>query len=193
MSVTKETTIELIKNTAYKLFVERGYDKVTVNEICQACGIVKSTFYYHVKSKEELISHLYDNICEIIYSNVPEIIKADNYWEALWKCIEPILQFSTEIGPDLNVQSLKANLNNDIGTYDLKEELKKISIPLIEKAQQLGQIRNQSRPEDLYEATIHAIYGYDLVWCIKKGNFNKIDKTRKTLEALYDIAPENRF
>jgi AcrR family transcriptional regulator len=192
MTTVKEQPKEKIINTAYKLFIERGYDNVTINDICKACGIVKSTFYYHLKSKEDIIADLFGNVCELLYNNVANFLNAESYWEQLWKCFETIIKFSVETGYDLNGQCLKININNDIGTYNLKEPLSQIAVPIIKKAQEAGQIRNQSQAEDLYRASIHTIYGYDVMWCIKKGSFDKLEYTRRALENVYDVAPELR-
>lgn len=44
-----------ILNTAEMLFFTKGYAKTTVNDILQAIGIAKGTFYYYFKSKEEVM------------------------------------------------------------------------------------------------------------------------------------------
>lgn len=192
MGTMKEQTNERIISTAYKLFVEQGYDNVTINDICKACGIVKSTFYYNLKSKEDIIADLYGDICELLYNNVANLMNSGSYWEQLWKCFEAIIKFSIDIGADLNGQCLKINITNDIGTYNLKEPLAQIAIPIVKKAQEAGQIRNQSPAEDLYRASVFTIYGYDLMWSIKKGSFDKLEATKKALENIYDVAPELR-
>ncbi|OPJ58018.1 TetR/AcrR family transcriptional regulator [Clostridium oryzae] len=192
MAAEKEQTKEKIINVAYKLFIKQGYDNVTINDICKTCGIVKSTFYYHLKSKEDIIADLFGNICELLYNNVENLMNAENYWEQLWKCFEVIIKFSVDIGYDLNGQSLKININKDIGTYNIKESLTRIAVPIIKRAQEAGEIRNQSPAEELYRASIFTIYGYDVMWCIKKGSFDKLDYTKRALENIYDVAPELR-
>ena len=47
-----------IINTSYQLFMENGYDQTTVNDICKACSITKTTFYRYIDSKEELKKEL---------------------------------------------------------------------------------------------------------------------------------------
>ena len=49
-------TQERIRECALSLFKEKGYDNVTVVQICEAAGITKRTFYYHFDSKEQLLS-----------------------------------------------------------------------------------------------------------------------------------------
>lgn len=44
-----------IRRAAFRLFVERGYDCVTTEEIASAAGVSSRTFFRHVPTKEELL------------------------------------------------------------------------------------------------------------------------------------------
>jgi len=47
-----------ILDAAEKLFAVKGYEAATVNDILDAVKIAKGTFYYHYKSKEEVLDAL---------------------------------------------------------------------------------------------------------------------------------------
>jgi AcrR family transcriptional regulator len=53
----KETRRNLIR-TAARLWSERGFDAVTVEEICSEAGVGRTTFYLHFESKEQLLGSL---------------------------------------------------------------------------------------------------------------------------------------
>jgi len=44
-----------IRRAAFRLFIERGYDAVTTEEIATAAGVSARTFFRHVPTKEELL------------------------------------------------------------------------------------------------------------------------------------------
>lgn len=49
-----EQTVEKILDVSHKLFMEKGYDKTTIQDIIDAVGMSKGIIYYHFKSKEEV-------------------------------------------------------------------------------------------------------------------------------------------
>jgi AcrR family transcriptional regulator len=44
-----------IRRAAFRLFIERGYDAVTTEEIASAAGVSPRTFFRHVPTKDELL------------------------------------------------------------------------------------------------------------------------------------------
>lgn len=45
--------------TAVALIKSRGYDHVTISEICRTAGVAKGSFYVHYRSKEDIVRESY--------------------------------------------------------------------------------------------------------------------------------------
>src|ERR1700678_2103296 len=46
--------LELL-DIAQRLFLERGYERTTVNDVIDAAGVSKGAFYHHFRAKEDLL------------------------------------------------------------------------------------------------------------------------------------------
>ena len=57
MKITREE----ISDTAVKLFLDKGYNNVTIQDICNELNITKPTLYKYISNKEDLILDLDDS------------------------------------------------------------------------------------------------------------------------------------
>lgn len=57
---------------ATTLFIQKGFEKTSVNDILKIVGIAKGTFYYYFKSKEEVLEAVVDQITLLIKSRVKD-------------------------------------------------------------------------------------------------------------------------
>ncbi len=54
----KEETVADILRVAKELFYELGYEKTTIHNIAERCGLSKGALYHHFKSKEEVLKRI---------------------------------------------------------------------------------------------------------------------------------------
>ena len=57
MKKGEKRKLELLQ-IAYRLFVSRGYENTSVDEIIDEAGIAKGTFYYYFESKEQMLEEV---------------------------------------------------------------------------------------------------------------------------------------
>jgi AcrR family transcriptional regulator len=62
-------------DAAQKLFFKRGYLNVSVNDIIDAVGVAKGTFYHYFKSKEDLLNQLIDRFTRQTLLRVEGLLK----------------------------------------------------------------------------------------------------------------------
>lgn len=66
MRIVKEAEEQkqAILDAAEILFTTKGYGKTTIMDILEAVGIAKGTFYYHFKSKEDVMDAIIERVVE---------------------------------------------------------------------------------------------------------------------------------
>lgn len=70
MQQRSEETRTKIMESAIKLFSTHGFNKASVDDICEEAGISKGAFYHHFKSKQELFLALLDGWLQAIDSAI---------------------------------------------------------------------------------------------------------------------------
>jgi len=57
-------TKEVIIKTALKLFLSKGFNETSMNEIAREVGISKPAIYHHFKNKDELVKAIFDHFSQ---------------------------------------------------------------------------------------------------------------------------------
>lgn len=64
-----------ILDEAFRIFLDRGYDNASLNDVIYEAGLSKGMFYHHFKSKEALLLALFDRISDETYEGIRPIIE----------------------------------------------------------------------------------------------------------------------
>lgn len=62
---------------AYKMFLSNGYENTSVDEIIEAAGIAKGTYYYYFESKEAMLEEVIGMMIDIEVSNAKLVLESD--------------------------------------------------------------------------------------------------------------------
>ena len=106
-----EITVERILNAAQRLFLEKGYENTTIQDIVDALGdLTKGAIYHHFKSKEEILDAVGD---KMFFENNPfEAVMDRKDLNGLQKLQEAIrLNQSDENRVNLTIQSIPITQN----------------------------------------------------------------------------------
>ncbi|KRK78658.1 TetR/AcrR family transcriptional regulator [Companilactobacillus nodensis] len=181
-------TKKLILKNAYKLFQEKSYQEVSIDDICNACNLTKPAFYYHFKAKSDLLIHYYDHVVEKMTLKISN--KNDDYWKQFIDLFIQLIESSVAIGTDLVRQLFITNLKIDKGSFDFNKQFASMCVNLISKAQSSNQIRNKQDPKELFIASSFLFTGYEVFWAIKNDDKNTIQNVIASIEVIFDIQPE---
>lgn len=120
---------ELIISSAEKLFLEKGFDKVSMRDISEEAKLSKGAIYHHYKSKDEIIKEIINKYVELQRSMLVDLIKkTDGYTgkdkivylldnivdtvESRFKKLE-VDEYQCIKSPDMVYIYLKNNMNYD--------------------------------------------------------------------------------
>ncbi|MCJ8011835.1 TetR/AcrR family transcriptional regulator [Paenibacillus sp. KQZ6P-2] len=92
----KDELKELIFSTSLQLFKEKGFDGVTVEEITQACGIAKGTFYNYFPKKETILFHLGNYQMEVVHQAISRNSNMTNIKESLLAIFKDLFVYLEE-------------------------------------------------------------------------------------------------
>ena len=121
-----EQTVEMILDVAERLFLEKGYEKTTIQDIVDNMnGMTKGAIYHHFKGKEEILTAVESRIT--LRENPFETVKDDKSLSGLEK--------------------LRKVINNNQATQSDKDNRKISSemLPLLENPQLLANIIESNR------------------------------------------------
>lgn len=187
--IDKQHVIEV----AISLYQERGYDNVTVNEICKQSGISYGTFFNHFETKDALlVDYVIDRL-----SNEQFLLAAIRKQSPLDKLIAmetSIIQNVTEIGAHLMTRFLALQvLDPNFGqkTKVLHDQVHALYCDLIAQAQEAHEIRNQSAPADLLGIMRDLCTSTFTAWAADPTIDCQCQHI-KTIEILLDVLPEFR-
>lgn len=183
-------TKKRIRAVALSLFAEKSFEEVTLNEICEKSGVNRHTFYYHFKSKDELLDRFYEISYQLKTGDLSTILTADSYVEQFWLLNRHMIDYIEETGVAIVRQILVKNITRNIGTFSIPpegKELLKLQTQIIEKGQAGGQFHSQAEAGFLvylfFQLTIASI----IHWSIHDGGFSFRDHLRFLYEQAFDV------
>ena len=145
-----EVTVEKILVVAQRLFLEKGYDNTTIQDIVDHLGgLSKGAVYHHFKSKEEIMDAVGDRMFSA--NNPFEKVRNRSDLNGLEKLREAIrLNHSDEARTDMTIQSIPLTRNPRL-LVEMIESNRRILTPyyqeLLEEGNKDGSIHTEYAKE----------------------------------------------
>lgn len=141
---TYETTHENVIKSGKRLFMQNGYERTNLRELCKEAGITTGSFYRHFASKEELFGYLvqpaidglykmYDASKELCFDSI-ETERIKELWKISNDTLQNLVDFIYQ-----NFDSFKLLLEcadgtkyssfvNDVVTMEVQNTLKMLDV-----------------------------------------------------------------
>lgn len=180
----RQSTKSKIVKAAWKLFYKQGYDNTTVDEIIEASGTSKGSFYHYFKGKDSLLSslsYLFDQKYEELMPGLdPDMDTYDklmylNY--ELFHMIETsvdIKLLATLYSSQLITKGKKHLLDQNRTYYVLLNQL-------VKEGQEKGDLTTEKSAEEI--AKVYALMERALLydWSLCKGNYSLSEYSQELL------------
>lgn len=182
-------TRESIFKVALELFIQNGFENVSITDITKKAGTAKGTFYTHFKSKDQVIVEHFKGI-DLYYEEVLEKLtdEGSNYEKIITILREGFL-YTENIGKEL----LKVVLINQISgneeipyVMDKSRRIYRIVLKLIVDGQKSGEFVPDRDPDELVMAILQHYSGIYMRWCLLEENETLSELGIKSLKMLID-------
>lgn len=81
-------TKEAIVGAFYALIQNKSFEKITVRDIVEECGINRKTFYYYFKDIYDLVEYAFRNEMDVYINNVPEENSLEESISGIFELVE---------------------------------------------------------------------------------------------------------
>ena len=165
---------------AERLFTERNFSDVNVEDITDEAGITKGAFYVHFESKDALVAILIADhaaCADANYKTFVETLPNDMpISEVLLALTQKIAdELMDTIGCENMKKVYQMLLSGTAGTEAVKgygRELYALVYSILEKGLRSGEFTSSLPPETLSRHFVMAIRGVSYEWCVRYPDFN---------------------
>lgn len=169
---------------AAKLFLENDFNQVSVEQIVEAAGVAKGTFYIYFPSKDALIAEFISDYVERVDADYRKIWQdaplGMTVEQLVLVLVEKITDTLTEtIGCDSMRTVYKLLLEHNLAMSGVSGYSRDLYIgftELLTEGMRRGEFKNAMPPEALARHFVLALRGLSYEWCIRYPDFNLKDE-----------------
>ena len=137
--IKKEIRKKELLNIAYKLFMTKGYENTSVDEIIAEAKIAKGTYYYYFESKEETLEKVIEMMIE------EECKKANEILQSNLSVQEKILGIIISMRPNTEELKIQKAINipeNIVMHKKINKKIIEVITPLLTEVIEEGKKQN---------------------------------------------------
>ncbi len=168
-----------IFNTALNLIKEKGFDKVSVDDICAACGVSKGAFYHHFKSKLDIMSEsesLINNMLENIQIHESDGSIKEKLLILMGSILDVAEKSGVEVTRQLTVVTTGGHYIQQENRNTFAIHTRKLIQQILTEAVEKGELSPETNKEASTEIIMTFLSGMIADWCIFNGAYSISEK-----------------
>lgn len=165
-----------ITQASVLLFEEKGFSDTSIQDIVEAIGVTKGTFYYYFNSKEQLLMEIHLEYISDLLKRQQTILESDHLSgrEKLEAIIALLIHDIQHNGPSGRVffREMRHLVEENVDTIEKQRDLFRLNIEqLITDSIEAGEFRKDLRA-DIVAFGVLGIANYSYNWFNPKGNMS---------------------
>ncbi|MEW9699427.1 TetR/AcrR family transcriptional regulator [Paenibacillus sp. SI8] len=147
-----------------KLFKEKGFDHVTVEEITQVCGIAKGTFYNYFPRKEAILLHLGQTQMEAVQISMQRYAHISDLKEKLTRLFHDLFERYSE-HPDMIKMTISEMMRSTLlfqEEMSITRKFEEVLTGMLDDAKTRGQVDERTVTSDI-AAILVGLYFYSVL------------------------------
>ena len=177
---TRNTRGKII-DAAWQLFYRQGYDDTTVEEIIEASGTSRGSFYHYFQGKDDLLSTLAD-VFDRKYEELAETMdpEMDRFDQLMYLNRELFAMLENSISLDLVARLYSSQLvtRGDKSLMDHNRIYYRLLRQIVLQGQERGELRGDVTANEIVRA--YALCERALIydWCLSEGDYSLTQYSR---------------
>lgn len=179
--IQAKKTHDKVFKTAINLMHSKGFENITVSEICKKAGVSTGTFYNCFESKYNILDEIFKDADFYFLSVVSTSLKSLPFN----KKIQMFFKYYAEYNDNQGVAFTK-HLYYSRSTLFIKKDrpMQNVLQDIIEEGQNLSKITNKFTSLEIVEYLFISVRGLLYDWCLHEGEYNLIQAMDKYVEIL---------
>ena len=170
----KRDTKGKITTAALALFSEKGYENTTIEDILEASGTSRGTFYHYFEGKDALFSHmtvLLDDVYKKLEAEIPEEYDAFEKLMFLDREICRVIENQMSVELITRMYSTQLVTRGEKKLLDRNRYFYRLVRRIVEEGQRNGELRNDMTVNEIVKdfSVIERGILYD--WCVCDGEY----------------------
>lgn len=182
--------------TAWNLFLEKGYENTTVDEIISSSGTSKGSFYHHFKGKEDLLFSLAYKFDDDYFKWLSEENKDSSAIDRL-KDFNIFVNNNLENSPYkmfyADLYGLQVRTRHERHILNSERIYYKIITRLFKEAIDNGEISSEESYDDLAKTYCIIQRGTTYDWCLNKWNYSLVNQSKRIINSFLDSVIEKNI
>jgi len=183
--IQAQNTKQILYKNAIQLFKKRGYNNVTVDDICKKSNVSKGAFYTHFSSKQDII--------------ITESKKTDSFHQKFFNSLSPsmssheklieFVRFHAQHIIDKGIDMERIIYTAEISTKTHPGYITDSNRPLytclnmiVEEGQKRGEFSISRTPTEVTNLLISSMRGAIFEWIVFEGDYDLIEKSLSLID-----------